>query len=394
MIRIRSDRELAEWIEAGRGVIYNDFSPSLGTPRENRLHRASCQHLQRANVQVDKYASLDEADATAWLERQRGPEDIAWFRCGSCFASSPTRTQSEIGAARRSGSNDWAVVKSALTVTARLPRTIGYRADKPLPTWMIDAKAAIRSAVSTLPLDGRVLSATMTGPVPPGADLENLLLYNIGISSAALRHGVRLRRSLDVGPGVVLEYTATDSSTAAGETFTPAFEFTTVLRPGDFASPRTLWLALRPAAISAGAAQAMSGDVTLRVGVSGWRTAVTVDAIKAWVDAACSAMHTYAGGDLDNAVARVVKETGADVEHVRGLATNPNGAPLGPYPFLAPWRSIARLHPADDRLEAVEIAVADRDADMRIRVELNHRLSPPASPGAARARCDAADSWR
>ena len=129
MIRIRSDRELAEWIEAGRGVIYNDFSPSLGTPRENRLHRASCRHLQRANVQVDKYASLDEADATAWLEQRRGPEDIAWFRCGSCFASSPTWTQSEIGAAQRSGSNDWVVARDALTVTARLPRTIGYRAD-------------------------------------------------------------------------------------------------------------------------------------------------------------------------------------------------------------------------------------------------------------------------
>ena len=136
---------------------------------------------------------------------------------------------------------------------------------------------------------------------------------------------------------------------------------------------------MRPAAISAGPALVMSGDVTLKIDISGWRTAVAVEAIKAWVDAACSAMHTYAGGDLEDAVARVAHETGASAECVRGLATNPKGAPLGPYPFLAPWRSIARLHPADDRLVAVDIAVAvaDHDGEIRLSVEVD------GSPGSS-----------
>jgi hypothetical protein len=88
MREIRSQVELNEMRKQGRGLIYNDFSGhGAGGANWNVLHAADCRTLARANMAVPKFFFSTVSEATNWLERNRGPEGIAWKRCGTCGAA-------------------------------------------------------------------------------------------------------------------------------------------------------------------------------------------------------------------------------------------------------------------------------------------------------------------
>ncbi len=93
MERITSDARLRAISQAGRGVVYNDFSGRGASGAQyDVVHAASCTWLGRSNVGVAKLWFEDFAAATNWLVRERGREGQAWKRCGTCHgaASSPT----------------------------------------------------------------------------------------------------------------------------------------------------------------------------------------------------------------------------------------------------------------------------------------------------------------
>ena len=84
-----SEDDLARIRSLGEGYIYNDFAGRGASGRlYNVLHRARCRELRRANLGVPKcfFTSLHLAES--WLERNRGPEEISWKRCGTCLPGS------------------------------------------------------------------------------------------------------------------------------------------------------------------------------------------------------------------------------------------------------------------------------------------------------------------
>jgi hypothetical protein len=87
MKQICTQSELDQLHRAGQGIVYNDFSGMGASGREyNVLHAAGCRWLERSNVNVRKFWFADLPEARSWLNTNRGPEGVAWKRCGTCNA--------------------------------------------------------------------------------------------------------------------------------------------------------------------------------------------------------------------------------------------------------------------------------------------------------------------
>ena len=72
---------------------------------------------------------------------------------------------------------------------------------------MARCTAALRDELRLLPVEqGTLLEATLIGVPPRGADLEDVLLYNVGVPAAQLHAGVRLRRMPARTAGVAQRY--------------------------------------------------------------------------------------------------------------------------------------------------------------------------------------------
>ena len=200
--------ELVALREAGTGVLYNDFSPTGRSPEMNVLHRATCRSLSRMNLGVTKWVADDEAAAVSWLVAERGVEDVVWHRCPTCFGSEPAVSMAapqRAGGPTTGADVGWHVSVDEGVSRLEGPRPISY---PPRPPWMDDCSAALRQELRELRLaPGSVLEAELHGSLPPGADLENVLLYNVPVPSSLLRNGVRLAvREVAPGRGVVQRY--------------------------------------------------------------------------------------------------------------------------------------------------------------------------------------------
>jgi hypothetical protein len=72
---ITSDARLRAICQAGRRVVYNDFSAHRASGAQyNVRHVASCTWLGRSNVGIAKLWFEDIVAATDWLVRERGRE--------------------------------------------------------------------------------------------------------------------------------------------------------------------------------------------------------------------------------------------------------------------------------------------------------------------------------
>jgi hypothetical protein len=87
MERVTSDERFQAIRQAGRRVVYNDFSGrGASGAQDNVVHTASCGWLARScrsNLKVAKLWFEDLAAATDWLGRERGREGQGWKRCGT-----------------------------------------------------------------------------------------------------------------------------------------------------------------------------------------------------------------------------------------------------------------------------------------------------------------------
>lgn len=294
------------------------------------------------------------------------------FRNGTHGARSPSRTP-------RTGGDDWTVDVAPGIVLADLPRTIQFPSGTPLPTWMTDAKTALRVALGDFEIaPTQVLEATLAGHLDPGTDLENVLLYNVGVPATALARGLRLRREAEPASGrVVQRYRAVP---ARPSTIDNAQAFATISATIDRAetsSARRLWAALRRRATIDYASNAAPDLVAMRLTLGGdWR--LSVDVIKRALDASCAAFHVHDGTALDVVSDLLAAELGTTAEAVRTLALDPRGAALGPAPFLAPWGRTVRVHPQDDRIAAVDV---DVEPSPRSRLLLSAALVAPLRRG-------------
>src|SRR4051794_33276745 len=82
-MRSTTKAELREVAVRGDGVVLVDrFGRS--DDRTSTLHRLGCRWLSAASASTPLLYETSFGAAFKWLERNRGPEGIAWKQCGAC----------------------------------------------------------------------------------------------------------------------------------------------------------------------------------------------------------------------------------------------------------------------------------------------------------------------
>jgi hypothetical protein len=218
MERVTSDERFRAIREAGRGVVYNDFSGRGASGAQyNVVHAASCGWLARSNLKVAKLWFEDLSAATDWLVRERGQEGQGWKRCGTCHGG---------GA---SGATPRALPPSPREPAAmqRPDAAFAYRVDTdPGCSWveawsasrlpfeptgtMREFRDELQRAVAHLSTGpDQALHALYTSPVDGHFDVENVLLYNVGprAFASAAAHEIIVERTLGPVPGPPPELT-------------------------------------------------------------------------------------------------------------------------------------------------------------------------------------------
>jgi hypothetical protein len=271
----------------------------------------------------------------------------------------------------------WSVERDLDAVVATCPEPLRYASDN-RPEWMGRCAAALRDELRLLRVEEQtLLEATLFGVPPPGADLENVLLYNVGVPAAQVHAGVRLRR---LPPGrageVVQRYRRVPVAVAESED--AGAVLATVIVPitdgREFETARETWLAARRAVVANLSAhtEAPAGGIDLRVRVvaAGDRRRGSVDLIKTLLDGVCASLHLYGGANLDEVVHRLASELGQDPERIRELVASPRGALLGACDCFWLRGTRVQVSPADDRIHAAEVAfvpgpVAQLEVELR-----------------------------
>jgi hypothetical protein len=224
--------------------------------------------------------------------------------------------------------------------------------------WQVDFRRDLRAALRQLPVgQGHGLSAKYLAAAPAAADLENVLLYNIGMASFG---------PLIAGGITCLRHRSTDSRHHVRYQVTRA-----VPDPGgrqilgmitaDLGSalPRSAgqwWAALRPhtsAAFRRALGAAVTADVVLTgPALTGVRLA---NLIKPMLDGLIACFHAHDGGNADGLRAGLAGLGPAPA--VWELLTDPSTAVLGVRPLVRPYRDGIAWNPADDLCSGFRIRI-------------------------------------
>ena len=269
----------------------------------------------------------------------------------------------------------WSVEQDGGTVVATCPEALGYQGDA-RPEWMTHCAAALRDELRLVEIEvGTLLEATLVGAPPPGTDLENILLHNVGVPDAHVHAGVRLRGLPPSGAGVVQRYERVPVVAAESEgSAAPLAAIHVPVTDGlELETARHVWLAARVAVMAkmpAGAELPTGGiDLRIRVVPESSRRRGSIELVKKLLDGVCAALHVYDGGNLDEIARRLALELGQDQERMRELASSPRGALLGAYDCFWLRGEGVQVSPADDRIHAAEVAFVT-GAVPRIEIEL------------------------
>jgi hypothetical protein len=267
----------------------------------------------------------------------------------------------------------WSVERDGDAVVVNCPEPIRYTSEN-RPGWMGTCASALRDELRRLEIgEGTVLEATLAGEPPREADLENILLYNVGMPEAHVHAGVRLRRMRSASAGVIQRYRRVPAAATGGGEPPVAVVVVPLADGSALESARSVWLATRRAvvaALPAGPPMAPGGvDLSVRLSTGPGRLRGSVDLIKRLLDGVCASLHSYAGANSGEVAERLALELGEDPRAVRELVLSARGALLGPCDCF--WLRGARVQvsPADDRIQAADVIVAT-GPEMRLDVEL------------------------
>ena len=268
----------------------------------------------------------------------------------------------------------WSIERDGGTVVATCPEPLRDPTDS-RPEWMTHCAAAIRDELRLVEIeDGTLLEATLVG-VPAGADLENVLLHNVGVPDAHVHTGVRLRRLPPSGGGVVQRYervavAAADSDAGAAPLAAVRVAVTDGL---ELETARHVWLATRPAVVAempaATEVPTRGIDLRIRVVPESARRRGSPELVKKLLDGVCAAFHVYDGEHLDEVARRLALELGQDPERMRELASSPRGGLLGARNCFVLNGAGVQVSPAHHRIHAAEIAFVSGPAP-QIEIEL------------------------
>jgi hypothetical protein len=225
----------------------------------------------------------------------------------------------------------WSVGTDGGVVTAACPEPLRFVSGR-RPEWMSRCSSAIRDALRELPIeDGTVLEATLAG-APQSAELEDMLLYSVGIPETQVHAGVRLRRAPAVGPGVVLRYRRVPAATAAGDDDEAPLAVVQVPIAGvhDLDSASSAWLAARRAVVATLPPDGIAppGGIELRILLStgSEREHGSIELIKKLLDGIGDAFYAYGGADLEEAARGLAAELKQGQDEMTMLLSSPRGA--------------------------------------------------------------------
>lgn len=239
--------------------------------------------------------------------------------------------------------------------------------------WMLEYRQALRAAIGELPpAAGRTLVGRYASADARRCDVENLLLYNVGLSAFAhlqARDLVLVRSTLPRPP-------PDGTSKALGhhhrydlaDTRPPAPSGPVVARLGATPLRRPLrvesvWYDVRSRGhvdVGDGAGALLGVEVTVHRPPTSSRPGL-VSMVKAVVDGLVSALHTHDGSQLDVVAERLGARLKVPRERVADLlSANPAGV-LGLRRLLWPFRDFVQWNPADDIIAWLRV----RDAPSR-----------------------------
>ena len=267
----------------------------------------------------------------------------------------------------------WSVERDGDAIVATCPEALRYLSDD-RADWMARCAAALRDELRLLKIaPGTLLEATLIGDPSRGADLENVLLDNVGVPAAQLHAGVRLRRMPAGGAGVVQRYRRVPVVEDVGDD--PAAVLAQVRVPitdgSELETARHAWLAVRRSVVEhfPAGTEVPPGPIELRVRVVVRDPGRGSTELVKVLGGVVAAFHVYGGAHLEEVVRRLALELGEDPERVRTLVSSPRGALLGGRDCFSLRGDRVQVSPADDRIHAAEVVLV-AGAVSQLEIEL------------------------
>jgi hypothetical protein len=351
-----------------------------------RVHQAGCRTISGQSALGDvwtagqyvKVCAEHLAELEMW-EINKVEEPIR--RCGICHpgrdrapSMSPARTDPAAGPALQGRWEVHEPVPGGAVVEAWADDYIRFERR---PAWQERLRTQIRSRCTQLqPADEQLLQATFFGTKLPNADVENLVLYNIGSFAIAGRNGIRVEYDTAVPPApdggryrfcyryALVPRSGTFNHWRQGRTLA-SFDWTDL---GDFAGDKKLaqvWLALarsRDEGLEPACPPGTPFAVKVKIRPPHRLQRVWGGLLKGIFDGVVCAFQAH----TDTQVLPVVVERLAKVlpraepAEIEQLLLDQRRAALGVVPRLvAPYRKGVKWNPADHLCLAGELLVAD-----------------------------------
>ena len=244
--------------------------------------------------------------------------------------------------------------------TSRLPFEPGRVAARPwLPAFRSQLRDALASIVAP---EGEMLVAEFATDEQHVFDVENVLLYNVGLDAfrSSGREGVRFeRRAWELAPLVLpgahcfhRYRTTAIGDEARRNSGAPLATWTGVECDAlaDEPTASVAWLAMRTAEahVIGAASPGARFQIHLTLEVPRTATASAVHLLKPLLDGTISAFHDYVGPDLDQMSLRLAAALREEQPRIRSLLAGSGLAVLGPRRVIGGWGETTQWNPADD----------------------------------------------
>jgi hypothetical protein len=405
------DRDYLEWLaEHPLGYVLNIGRSGRGAAV---LHRASCWTITTRAPFTGPYmkvCAMSGDDLDRWTLQRTGRISR---RCQTCQPSASELASAAAPAAEPAGSAASGVVvheePSAPPWQAEGPRPgtaeVWLRARQYIPFErlsqdQLDARTDLRRRVRSLEASsGEILDASYAGPKPANADVENLVLYNIGggCFQPGTRYGVRFEMALgsrrDPSSGIFgcsyrYRLISPDSELAYWRPVRTLARFTSadlghLLKDGRTAH---VWLAIHRAEvvvdeprIAVGAPFALF--LTLRYPI-GRQVSASPELVKAMMDGTIAAFQAHGDGTTLSTVAeRIAATTGQAPAVITPLLADDRRAVLGIVERLVFLRADSvQWNPGDHVCMAGQLAIEPTDATTWTLAGKMYELEPLQAP--------------
>lgn len=237
--------------------------------------------------------------------------------------------------------------------------------------WRKEFRQRLRSSLAELEVPaGQLLHAVYASLDRSFCDVENVLLYNVGMATFAgkLSSGLQIERSFAVPPAPEAKHTPFAHYHRYGSVAAePGFEEWTsknlVAEVSGIAWPRRAmkaadwWYAARSGAISAAAAIEAGVPFGMDIVITGPAVLPSGlhNVLKPLLDGVIAALQHHDGTNLDIVSERLAVGLGCPAQEVADLLSAPGAAVLGATRLVRPYRDGVQWNPADDRCVAIRV---------------------------------------